>query len=73
MFTLTIPLKSPRDIFESQKLASPMFENINVIYFPQVLEYQPGPPDQWVEVGTLQERRGFYGLVSIGKEQLPCL
>ena len=50
-----------------------MFENINVIHFPEVLEYQPGPPEQWVEVGTLQERRGFTALLSIGNGQLPCL
>ena len=50
-----------------------MFENINVIYFPEVLEYQPGPPEQWVEVGTLQEGRVFHALLSIGNGQLPCL
>ena len=55
-----------------KKLASLMFENINVIYFPEVLEYQPGPPEQWVEVGNLQERRGFSAVLSIGNGQLPC-
>ena len=38
-----------------------------------MLEYQPGPPGQWVEIGTLQMERYYSAVVSIGTEVLPCL
>ena len=39
----------------------------------QVLEYQPQPWNQWVQVGDLQQARSEHATLSIGVEQLPCL
>ena len=37
----------------------------------QVLEYQPGPPDQWLTVGNLQVARYVHAVLSIGPNHLP--
>ena len=38
---------------------------------PQVLEYDP---DVWIEVGKLGGGgRGFHSVVSVGREDLPCI
>ena len=39
----------------------------------QVLEYQPQPWNQWVQVGDLVQARVWHTTLSIGPEQLPCL
>ena len=39
----------------------------------KVLEYQRGPPDRWVEIGNLQDKRAYHAVVSIGTRELSCL
>merc|ERR1712037_404942 len=38
-------------------------------YRSEVLEYQPGPPDQWLTVGNLQVARQDHAVLSIGPNQ----
>ena len=38
-----------------------------------MLEYQPQPWDEWVEVGHLKKGRAEHATVSVGPQQLPCL
>ena len=48
-------------------------DQVSLSFTSQVLEYHPQPWNQWVQVGDLQQERGYHATLSIGVEQLPCL